>query len=133
LESIVINLVQRYNIPAYTIPGLTGVWVSEWNSVGTNEGMEFKIAAIGLRIRRWITMHGVSVNVNPDMRYFNNIIACGIKDPNRKPGTLLQFNKNINNVNMIMDDLFETMHETWQVPVKVYNGMESLTILSELD
>lgn len=40
----------------------------------------YKIAAIGLKIRRWVTMHGVSVNVHPDMRYFENIVPCGITD-----------------------------------------------------
>jgi len=50
--------------------GYTGVWVDD----------RYKIAAIGLKIRRWVTMHGVSVNVHPDMRYFENIVPCGITD-----------------------------------------------------
>ena len=39
-----------------------------------------KVAAIGIKLRRWVTMHGVSVNVCPDMRYFDNIVPCGIRD-----------------------------------------------------
>jgi len=52
------------------LAGYTGVWVAD----------RYKIAAIGLKIRRWVTMHGVSVNVHPDMRYFENIVPCGITD-----------------------------------------------------
>jgi lipoyl(octanoyl) transferase len=59
-------------------PGYTGVWVGE-----------HKVAALGVKISRWVTLHGVSVNVCPDMRYFGNIVPCGIRD---KPvGSLSQF------------------------------------------
>lgn len=49
-----------------------------------------KIAAMGVKIRRWVTMHGVSINVNPEMRYFNNIIPCGISD--KAVGALVDYN-----------------------------------------
>ena len=49
----------------------------------------YKVAAIGIKIRRWVTLHGVSLNVNPDMRYFDNIVPCGIRD--KKVGTICQF------------------------------------------
>lgn len=51
------------------IEGLTGVWVDDE-----------KVAAMGIKLRRWVTMHGVSINVDPDMAYFNNIVPCGIRD-----------------------------------------------------
>lgn len=80
LEQIVVDTCQDLGISAGRVQGQTGVWV----------GSNFKIAAIGIKIRRWVTMHGISVNVNPDMRYFSNIVPCGISD--REVGTIKQFN-----------------------------------------
>lgn len=56
----------------------------------------YKIAAIGLKIRRWVTMHGVSVNVHPDMRYFENIVPCGITD--KEVGSIKQLVVDIDDV-----------------------------------
>lgn len=54
--------------------GRIGIWVC------TPKGKEQKIAAIGVRIKKWITFHGVSLNVNPDLSYYQNIIPCGLSD-----------------------------------------------------
>ena len=51
------------------VKGQTGVWVGEE-----------KIAAMGIKLKRWVTMHGISINVNPRMEYFSNIVPCGIRD-----------------------------------------------------
>lgn len=56
------------------LPGLTGVWTV------LPDGRDSKIAALGIKLRRWVTMHGLSINVCPDMRYFDNIVPCGITD-----------------------------------------------------
>jgi lipoyl(octanoyl) transferase len=78
LETVIINAIANYGLEAYRIDGLTGVWVE-----GT------KVAAIGIKVRRWITMHGFAVNVCPDLTGFQRIIPCGIAD---KPvGSLAQF------------------------------------------
>lgn len=70
LEQVVMDSLAEVGIPsAGRIKGLTGVWVGD-----------DKFAAIGIKLRRWVTMHGVAVNVCPDMRYFGNIVPCGIKD-----------------------------------------------------
>ncbi len=69
LEEVVIRLLAKYGINAERINGLTGVWV---NST--------KIAAIGIKVKRWITMHGLALNVNGDLSGFDDIIPCGIKD-----------------------------------------------------
>ena len=53
--------------------GQIGIWVN------TPKG-EAKIGAIGIRISRWITYHGISININPDLSYYKNIIACGLKE-----------------------------------------------------
>ncbi len=51
-----------------------GIWVSD------EKGKEQKIAAIGVRVKKWITFHGISLNVNPDLSYYQNIIPCGLSD-----------------------------------------------------
>src|SRR6201991_2762378 len=69
LEEVLIRTIGDYGIRAARIAGLTGVWVGDE-----------KVAAIGVRIARWITSHGFALNVNTDLRYFNLIIPCGISD-----------------------------------------------------
>ncbi|MBW4534622.1 MAG: lipoyl(octanoyl) transferase LipB [Pleurocapsa minor HA4230-MV1] len=78
LEAVIINTVANYGLSAYRVPDYTGVWL---------EGK--KIAAIGIKVRRWITMHGFAINVCPDMSGFKRIVPCGIAD---KPvGSLQEF------------------------------------------
>ena len=67
LEQIIINTLLEYNIKAVRKNGLTGVWYKDE-----------KIAALGVRVSKWITMHGLSLNINPDLNYYKSIIPCGI-------------------------------------------------------
>ena len=69
LETVLIGSVGEYGIDAGRVAGLTGVWVG-------NE----KVAAIGVRIARWITSHGFALNVNTNLDHFNLIVPCGISD-----------------------------------------------------
>ncbi|MFP8489604.1 lipoyl(octanoyl) transferase LipB [Gracilimonas sp. Q87] len=69
LEEVMIRVCDGYGITAHRVDGQTGVWVE-------NE----KICAMGIRCSRWVTMHGFALNVNTDLRYFNNIVPCGIDD-----------------------------------------------------
>ena len=73
LEEALIVAVARLGVHAGRVAGLTGVWV------GT-EGTEEKLAAIGVRISRWITSHGFALNVGTDLRHFDLIVPCGITD-----------------------------------------------------
>lgn len=78
LEEIVIQAIAPFGLKGDRIPGLTGVWV---------EGC--KVAAVGIKVSRWITMHGFALNVDPDLSGFEAIVPCGIAD---KPvGSLAQF------------------------------------------
>lgn len=78
LEEVLIQVLVAYGLTGSRIPGLTGVWV---------EGR--KVAAIGIKVSRWITMHGFALNVCPDLSGFAAIVPCGIAD---KPvGSLQQF------------------------------------------
>jgi lipoate-protein ligase B len=67
LESVIIQTLAAYGIAANRREKLTGVWVGNR-----------KIASIGVGIRRWITLHGVALNVNSDLRFFDRIVPCGI-------------------------------------------------------
>jgi lipoyl(octanoyl) transferase len=73
LEEALIRAVATFGIEAGRVNGLTGVWVGP-------AGREEKLAAIGVRISRWITSHGFALNVAPDLRHFQLIVPCGIAD-----------------------------------------------------
>ena len=73
LEGWMIAALARLGVAARREPERVGLWVGQ----GADEA---KIAAIGVRIRRWVTFHGFSVNVSPDLSHFNGIVPCGIRD-----------------------------------------------------
>ena len=74
LEEAVIKTLAEYDIIAERVEGLTGVWVD-----GTKPTAR-KICAMGVKCSRWVTMHGIALNVKPDLSYFKNIVPCGIND-----------------------------------------------------
>ena len=74
LEEAVIQTLAHFGIEATRFEGLTGVWL---DPEGPNAR---KICAMGVKCSRWITMHGIALNVNPDLSYFGNIVPCGIQD-----------------------------------------------------
>jgi lipoyl(octanoyl) transferase len=73
LEAWVIGTLAQFNVKGERRAGRVGVWV-------TREGHEDKIAAIGIRLRRWVSFHGISINVEPDLSHFTGIVPCGISD-----------------------------------------------------
>ena len=73
LEELIILTLKDFYVDGVRINGQPGVWVKD------NNGCD-KIAALGIRISSWITFHGISINVNPDLDEFNNIVPCGIKN-----------------------------------------------------
>ena len=76
LEDVIIELLNSYNIEATREQGYTGVWIEK-------NGVKRKVCAIGVHLSRWVTMHGLALNVNTDLSYFNHIIPCGIQEDNR--------------------------------------------------
>jgi lipoyl(octanoyl) transferase len=75
LEEAVIRTCASYGVKAGRVDGLTGVWV-DYEDVPNAR----KICAMGVRCSRWITMHGLAFNINPNLSYFGNIVPCGIQD-----------------------------------------------------
>lgn len=75
LEQWIVDTLSPFGIEAYTVPSRVGAWVR------IPGGGEAKIAAIGVRIRRWVTLHGLSINVDPDLTHFSGIIPCGLTLP----------------------------------------------------
>jgi lipoyl(octanoyl) transferase len=69
LEETIIRLLQKYDIEGQRIAGSSGVWVDQE-----------KIAAVGIAIQHGITRHGISININPDLKHFSYIVPCGIRD-----------------------------------------------------
>ena len=78
LEAWVIGTLAAYNLRGEVREGRVGVWVRRPDKGAESED---KIAAIGIRVRRWVTFHGISLNVEPDLTHFGGIVPCGIADP----------------------------------------------------
>lgn len=74
LEEWIIKSLAEFNIQGERREGRVGIWVV------MADGTESKIAAIGVRIRHWVTFHGISINVNPDLSHFGGIVPCGISN-----------------------------------------------------
>ena len=73
LEGWMIDTLAEFGVAAHRAQGRIGIWVGE----GPNEA---KIGALGVRVKRWVTLHGFSINVDPDLAHFGGIVPCGISD-----------------------------------------------------
>ncbi|MGQ0742679.1 MAG: lipoyl(octanoyl) transferase LipB [Alphaproteobacteria bacterium] len=74
LEEWIIRALAQFGVKGERRPGRIGIWVDR------GQGREDKIAAIGVRVRHWVTFHGIAVNVNPDLTHFAGIVPCGVRD-----------------------------------------------------
>jgi len=82
LEAWVIATLAEFNVTGEIREGRVGVWVTRQDKPRTAAGTppEDKIAAIGIRLRRWVSFHGLSINVEPDLAHFSGIVPCGISE-----------------------------------------------------
>lgn len=115
LEEVLIQVLALYGLAGERIAGLTGVWV---------EG--HKVAAIGIKVSRWITMHGFSLNVCPDLAGFQQIVPCGIAE---KPiGSLAQFVSQIElaQVQQQVAIVFEQVFQVKLLPTSL-NALQEIT------
>ncbi len=74
IEGWVIDTLSDFGVEAWRAEGRVGIWTRD------TDGREAKVGAIGVRVRRWVTMHGFSVNLDPDLSHFSGIIPCGIDE-----------------------------------------------------
>lgn len=113
LEEVIIKTCAEYNLKCERVPQYTGVWINNK-----------KIAAIGIKISRWITMHGFALNVNTDLNLFNGIIPCGIQD---KKVTSLK-NELQRDINLIevKEKLLNNFVELFEYSEKIVNTTEEL-------
>src|SRR3954467_9311590 len=77
LEQWLIDALAQFDVKGERREGRVGIWVLRGPTSTSNE-REDKIAALGVRIRRWVTLHGVALNVDPDLSHYNGIVPCGI-------------------------------------------------------
>ncbi len=82
LEAWIIAALGQFNIVGKVDPGRVGVWVERPEKPPLASGLvaEDKVAAIGIRIRKWVAFHGISINVEPDLSHFDGIVPCGINE-----------------------------------------------------
>ena len=80
IEEWLILVLKELGIIGYRIPGMIGVWVKDPYDINSDGTHDKKIAALGLRVKKWVTFHGLSLNVNPNLAFFNSINPCGISD-----------------------------------------------------
>tara|TARA_Y100000741_G_C18223123_1_gene546757 strand:+ start:49 stop:699 length:651 start_codon:yes stop_codon:yes gene_type:complete len=80
IEDSIIELLDKLGVESETYNERVGIWIPK--SIKNQFDKERKIAAIGVRIKKWITYHGLSFNINPNLNYYKNINACGLKNYN---------------------------------------------------
>ena len=82
LEAWIINTLAEFNVVGQSRNGRVGIWVERPDKPKSIDELieEEKIAAIGVRLRKWITFHGLSINVDPNLSHFQGIVPCGIKE-----------------------------------------------------
>ena len=94
LEEVVIQLLHQYNVEAGRSAGFTGVWID------ANTEKARKICAMGVKCSRWVTMHGIALNVSNELSFFNHIIPCGIEDK-----SVTNLSNEATEVNITMEDV----------------------------
>ncbi len=110
LEEVIILTLAEYGLRGDRVEGMTGVWVDG-----------YKVAAIGIKVSRWITMHGFALNVCPDMSGFERIVPCGLEG---KPvGAIAQFIPTIS-LNQIQQTLIEQFEQVFELTLQPVSMME---------
>ncbi len=104
LESWVIETLGAFNIRAYRREGRVGVWVKRADKGPRRED---KIAAIGVRVSKWVSFHGISLNISPDLSHYEGIVPCGIADQGITSFEDLGYIVSMSEVDMVMQQTFE--------------------------
>ncbi len=102
LEEVIIRTLRTFSIESVRVPGMTGVWVQD-----------AKICAIGIKVTRWVTMHGFALNVNTDLSFFDHIIPCGLED--KGVTSISKFTGNIVDKNHVIKELVGQFQQVFEV------------------
>ena len=103
LELWIISALSEFGVVGEQIKDKVGIWVNREN------GRKDKIAAIGVRVRRWVTYHGFSINISPDLSHYDGIIPCGISDPSLCITSLEDLGLNVSK-----KDMEDILHKTFK-------------------
>jgi lipoyl(octanoyl) transferase len=106
LEEWIIRALATFNVRGERREDRVGVWVRRPDK---GVGHEDKIAAIGIRLRRWVSLHGISLNVDPDLSHFSGIVPCGVSDPRYGVTSLIDLGVPVSmpEVDMVLRTAFE--------------------------
>ncbi|MEH6647585.1 lipoyl(octanoyl) transferase LipB [Sulfitobacter sp.] len=119
LEAWVITTLDQFNVTGEIRDGRVGVWVARPEKPLTATGLpaEDKIAAIGIRLRKWVSFHGVSINVEPDLNHFGGIVPCGISEHGVTSLVDLGLPVTMNDLDIALRQSFETVFGEAPQPV----------------
>lgn len=109
LEEWIIQTLAKFNIKGERREDRVGVWVVRPDRPATkqNEFAEDKIAAIGIRLRKWVSFHGIALNVEPDLEHYSGIVPCGISDHGVTSFVDLGLPVSMNDVDVVLRQTFE--------------------------
>src|SRR5579859_6186759 len=115
LEEWIIRALAAFNVRGERREDRVGVWVARPDK---GKGFEDKIAAIGVRLRRWVSFHGISINVEPELNHFQGIVACGVTDPHYGVTSLadLGLTPSMPDVDIALRQAFEDVFERERLP-----------------
>ena len=114
LEQVVIDTLATFGIEGHRDPEATGVWVNRSKaqglpSLGFDAATSSKIAALGVRVSRWVSMHGLALNVDPDLSHFDLIVPCGLAG------------RSVTSMKMQLNDACPSMAETKRLLVSAFD------------
>jgi lipoyl(octanoyl) transferase len=112
LEEWIIRTLKAFNITGERREDRIGVWVRRPDKgQGPDGAREDKIAAIGIRVRRWVSLHGIAINVEPDLTHFSGIVPCGVAEPRFGVTSLVDLGHPVTmtEVDMVLRREFETL------------------------
>jgi lipoyl(octanoyl) transferase len=130
LENWVISALAEFNVKGEIREGRVGVWVQrdDKSLTVTGQPAEDKIAAIGIRLRKWISFHGISINVEPDLSHFTGIVPCGIQEHGVTSLVDLGLPVTMDDLDLALKQTFQDIFETSGA---ASNGAESFVRIAE--
>ena len=117
LEEWIIRALGRFNVRGERREDRIGVWVRRPDK---GDGHEDKIAAIGIRLRRWVSLHGIAINVDCDLSHYDDIVACGVADPRYGVTSLVDLGVPVTlpEVDMMLRQEFEALFGATVTPLR---------------